>query len=267
MTHAPPSGSVALGNMSQVTTHFPGLRPDQVREFQYQVRAYQWAEFSNVSLSPAHQTVVIVEPIAAGPGQGGADVAIAPSQAALRLESAQRLAGLGRALLIWANDHDGRLPDDMSYLVRDVEMGDPPLSWSEELGIRYEAKPKSVEELRQEAETQSRVAVLSRLKELALAGIMYASDHDGAFADGLDALKPYLRNESIIIWAQQNAEYVGAGAKEGVGNPAHMPLIYWKNPPATMDGTAVAFLGGHVEIVTKTRLEGLSIEIQPGRAR
>jgi hypothetical protein len=51
-------GSVSSGKILQRTSHFRKLKLDQVKEFQYQVRPFQWVEFKNVSLKPGHKTDV-----------------------------------------------------------------------------------------------------------------------------------------------------------------------------------------------------------------
>lgn len=54
-------GSVASGKILQRTSDFRNLKLDQVKEFQYQVRPYQWVEFKNVSLKPGLKTKVCAE--------------------------------------------------------------------------------------------------------------------------------------------------------------------------------------------------------------
>ncbi|MDI6450869.1 M56 family metallopeptidase [Anaerobaca lacustris] len=232
-----------------------------------------------------------------------------------RANSAMRLKDLGKTLLIYANDHDDKLPDELMDVRRQYGVG---FSWLydnvaylgkgmtvrrdrpkrptaydttlirsrtgtnvlyldtqvafesparlDELGIRYEPKPKSAEELRQEAEIQARVTVLSHLKQLALAAHLYASDNDGVFPDTLEMLEPYLkREEGLRVWVRENVEYTGKGL-----NPANeaersgKPIAYSRLGP---EEAVVAFLDGHVEYVIGPRLKELGIEIQPGRDR
>jgi len=230
-----------------------------------------------------------------------------------RAESATRLKALGRALLIYANDHDDKLPDELIdvrpefgvgfswlydnvaylgkgmtvrrdtpkrptaydktlirsgtgtnvlYLDSRVVFENP--SRLEELGIRYEPKPKSAEELRQEAETQSRVAVLSHLKQVALAAHLYASENDGVFPDTLEMLEPYLkREEGLWVWVRENVEYTGKGLTANEAERSK-PIAYRR---LASDQAAIAFVDGHVEYVIGPRLKELGIEIQPGRDR
>jgi len=56
--HTTSHGSVASGNVDQLTASFRNLKLGQIEEFQYQTRPYQWVEFKNVSLRPGHKTNV-----------------------------------------------------------------------------------------------------------------------------------------------------------------------------------------------------------------
>jgi len=57
------SGRSGMGNSSwmQTTVHFKDLQIDEIKEFQFQTRPYQWVEFRNVSLRPEYKTDVQVE--------------------------------------------------------------------------------------------------------------------------------------------------------------------------------------------------------------
>ncbi len=227
-----------------------------------------------------------------------------------RAESATRLSDLGKTLLIYANDHDDKLPDELTDVRRQYGVG---FSWLydnvgylgkgmtvrrdrpkrptaydktlirsgtgtnvlyldtqvafesparlEELGIRYEPKQKSAEELRQEAEIQARVTVLSHLKQVALAAHLYASDNDGVFPDALEMLEPYLaREEGLWVWVRENVEYTGKGLNPAnVREPSSKPIAHSR---LASDQAAVAFVDGHVEYVTGPRLKELGIEIE-----
>ena len=52
-----------IGNSlwTQTTVHFKDLQIDEIKEFQFQTRPYQWIEFKNVSLKPNFKTDVQVE--------------------------------------------------------------------------------------------------------------------------------------------------------------------------------------------------------------
>ncbi len=57
------SGRSGIGNglWIQRTVHFKDLQIDEIKEFQFQTRPYQWVEFKNVSLKPNFKTDVQVE--------------------------------------------------------------------------------------------------------------------------------------------------------------------------------------------------------------
>ncbi len=225
--HAPPGGSVASGNMDQMTTRFPGLKPDQVREFQYQVRPYEWAQFKNVSLRAAHKTVVTVEPIVA---EGGTSRVGDESARPDRDHSRAQLSALGRTLLIYANDHDDKLPGTLAEVQDEIDQaGDLSSSWVQvnvaylgrgmtvsnepddpvaydktlyergggtnvlhlDTSVAFES-PERLEELGIAPDEPS-PAVLRwsarRLRALGRSLIIYAKDHADTFPDTLDDLQ------------------------------------------------------------------------------
>lgn len=50
--------SIATGKVHQITATFKNLKLNQIKEFQYQVRPYDWATFENVSVKPGVKTDV-----------------------------------------------------------------------------------------------------------------------------------------------------------------------------------------------------------------
>jgi beta-lactamase regulating signal transducer with metallopeptidase domain len=50
--------SIATGKVHQITATFKNLKLNQIKEFQYQVRPYEWATFENVSVKPGLKTDV-----------------------------------------------------------------------------------------------------------------------------------------------------------------------------------------------------------------
>jgi len=125
VTHTAPGGSVSSGDLDLMTTRFARLKPNQVKEFQYQVRPYDWVEFDNVSLQPGKKTDVHARAVTAS----GLDVRSGvPDSEALkaRIESAKRLCALGKALLVYANDHDDRLPNRLEDLDNTYDRLDMP---------------------------------------------------------------------------------------------------------------------------------------------
>lgn len=227
VTHTTPRGSIAQGNMDQMTARFYGLSPDRIREFQYQVRPYQWVQFENVSLRPGHMTSVIVEPRTNDiemPSIGGA--VAEPDRAYSRAQ----LSALGRTLLIYANDHDDKLPETLAEVHDDIDQAsDLSLAWVQQnvayLGrgmttsnepddpvaynktlyergggtnvlyldthVAFET-PERLEELGIAPDKPSPTAVRNSTRRLQLLGknlLIYANDHNGAFPDALEELQ------------------------------------------------------------------------------
>ncbi|MHC4467567.1 MAG: right-handed parallel beta-helix repeat-containing protein, partial [Planctomycetota bacterium] len=55
------TGSVSNSRIRQSIGTFPDLKLEQIKEFQFQTRPYEWVTFKNVSLKPDFKTVVQVE--------------------------------------------------------------------------------------------------------------------------------------------------------------------------------------------------------------
>ncbi len=121
------SGSVSTQNVNQFTASFPDLKPAQIREFQYQVRQYEFLSFANVSLRPGQKTNVSVSvetpgmgAAHTGKGQGSREERTPQLGGALsdldkdtdrKAYSRTRLENLGKAVLLYANNHADRIPD------------------------------------------------------------------------------------------------------------------------------------------------------------
>jgi len=240
--------------------------------------------------------------IASASGQG-----IDPRERAV---SRTQLLDLGKALLIYANDHDDRFPEHLSdlrdevgvgiywllenvtYLGKDILPTDHParvLAYDgtllekgqgtnvlyldahvafetpeglEKLGVELALKSTAVSQ--EETGEQARETALDYLKQLALAVHMFADDHSGIFVANPAVLEPYLApDKQLRTWIYRNVELaVESGKLTGGVEGSKKPLAYWKNPPATLDGTAVAFQDGHAKFVSSTQLAELGIEIQ-----
>jgi len=130
----------------------------------------------------------------------------------------------------------------------------------ERLGIQ--PGPKSAEVPQRDPAIQARLTVLSRLKQLALAAIIYADEHGGAFAKNLDQIEAYVANDTVYAWARQNAVYVAGGTKRIAGNAAaRTPIAWCRIPNGSSVEAGVAFQDGHAEIVKRARFKDLGIEI------
>ncbi|MBN2131958.1 MAG: M56 family metallopeptidase [Sedimentisphaerales bacterium] len=203
-----------------------------------------------------------------------------------RAESARRLSDLGKALLIYANDHDDRFPEQLSDMPGDLPL---PVSWAPE-HVAYLGKGVSpmdhpacvlaydktlieegqgtnvlyldshvIFETPEELERLGIRPAIQNLKRLALAALIYASEHDDTLAESLDELQPYLpRDKAMLAWVRENAEYVAGGVKMSAED-AGKPLAYERPGPASYF-IAVAFMDGHVERVKGPRLKELGIQ-------
>ncbi len=215
------------------------------------------------------------------------------SPVVMRPVSARRLANLGKALLVYMVDH-GKYPDSLDQMTS--YLGSDDLAWLEnsaaylgkgktetmrpdtvmaydktllegDLGtnvlyldchVAFET-PERLDKLGIRSKMAERALVVNRMRRLALAAIMYAHEHEGRFADDLEALKPYAGGEEEFAWMLANAKYLGKGVTVQVRNPAQRPLAY----SVASDGAAIAFFDGHVEFVPHDRLKGLGIELAP----
>ncbi len=73
---SPSSGSVGTDNLRQTNATFPDISSEQVKEYQFQIRRYEWIEFKNVSLVPGNKTnvQVVVETKQKPAAQAGVEV-------------------------------------------------------------------------------------------------------------------------------------------------------------------------------------------------
>lgn len=110
------SRTVASENVGQMTNAvFQNLRRDKIREFQFQVRPYEWLEFTGVSLQQGYKTTVRINVRAAEyeRQQPTASVSAPADEAVARLQSARNLAQLGQALRLYARNHQSKLPETL----------------------------------------------------------------------------------------------------------------------------------------------------------
>lgn len=100
----------------------------------------------------------------------------------------------------------------------------------------------SLEQYRQMKESASRAVAISNAKQVALAALIYATDHDDVLPSnlGIELLEPYAKNGSIF----DGFVFVyGGGNLSKVADPANTVLGYSEGP----GGRAVAYLDGHVK--------------------
>jgi hypothetical protein len=106
-------------------------------------------------------------------------------------------------------------------------------------------------------EQGKRSVSLNNLKQIALACIMYADDHEGKFPDNLQKLYPYHRNPKILESPRKPKDFIGPSYIYVAGLKARMPdssriIIFYENPAFCGDKVCAAFLDGHVEALGQT---------------
>lgn len=114
------------------------------------------------------------------------------------------------------------------------------------------------------ARQQARQAVsMSNLKQLGLAVIMYADEHDGKLPDSFEQAKEYYRDSKVLESPLKPKGFAGpsyiyvSGQSMNEKSPATQ-IVAYENPEYCKDTIIVLFLDGHVEKMTRERfLEAL----------
>jgi beta-lactamase regulating signal transducer with metallopeptidase domain len=226
-----------------------------------------------------------------------ADLAMRDDEASARLQSAEALAQLGKASLIYTVDHQDWLPDriedlpdnpglDKAWLIENVVyLGtgmkthndpDSPVAYDKTLLLKGQGTnvlsldtqvvfegPELFATLASRRERVERYIAPNYLRELAIAANRYAEDHGGSFARDMSGLKTYMGDEDRSALVATKVEYLAAGAKANqIGSTASTrPLAYWKTGPATVQSTAVVFFDAHVEFIPNERLAEFGITV------
>ncbi len=112
-------------------------------------------------------------------------------------------------------------------------------------------------------EQAKRAVSLNNLKQIALACIMYADEHEGKFAPDLQQLYPYHRNPKLFESPLKPKGFDGpsyifvAGLTLRMRRPQSIITAY-ENPAFCSDRICAAFMDGHVEAMKPARfLQGL----------
>jgi prepilin-type processing-associated H-X9-DG protein len=103
-----------------------------------------------------------------------------------------------------------------------------------------------------------RVQVMSNLRQLGTAMMMYANDHDGSLPKDLGAeLDPYLGGSVKRVWSdplrpnqKQPYVYIRLADKQPHVTDAAKSIILYENHTTWDNGINVAFADGHVEWIT-----------------
>ncbi len=229
--------------------------------------------------------------------------AVVQEEAALRnrVASQIRLMDLGKALLIYANDHDDKFPETLSGLREEVGVG---MSWLLEnvtyLGkdispvrdhpARVLAYDKTLLERGEGTnvlyldshvafETPKRLEHLGvtfggkvlqgdrrrsakELLNLGKALLIYANDHRDKFPDTLQDARDYINENGELSWVMEHVTYLGKGVSPRRANPASA-LAYDKTLLAKGAGTNVLYMDSHVAFETPEVLAKLGIRPVP----
>lgn len=298
---APGLGSVASGDIDQFTATFTRLAAEDISEFLFQTRDYDWVEFRNVSLRPGERTDVQVQTAPSSRAKGVRSLPDGPDFEANAV-SGTRLMDLDKALRIYADDHDDRFPDRMAdavacypinlpwlqqhvvYLGKGKAMSVPPdavLAYDrtmlaegigtlvlfaashvdfrsreelEALGIKAEA----ARDIGSKAQAVSR----AQLMDLGKALLIYANDHDDKFPEHLSDLRDEVGVG--IFWLLENVTYLGKDMSPR-DRPARV-LAYDRTLLEKGQGTNVLYLDSHVAFETPEELEKLGIKPVPNLA-
>jgi len=95
-----------------------------------------------------------------------------------------------------------------------------------------------------------RVVSMNNLKQIGLASIMYANDHDGNFPANFEQMNSYIGNSKILESPLKPKDFAGPSYIYIAGQKTSMDpgnIIAYENPQYCREGTNVLFMDGHVE--------------------
>jgi len=109
------------------------------------------------------------------------------------------------------------------------------------------------------ARQQARYTVsMTNLKQLGLAVVMYADDHDGKLPDSFEQAKEYYKDTKILESPHKPKGFAGpsyiyvSGHSMKAQSPARQ-IVAYENPEYCQDDITTLFLDGHVERMQKDR--------------
>jgi hypothetical protein len=103
-----------------------------------------------------------------------------------------------------------------------------------------------------------RTVSMSNLKQLGLAVIMYADEHDGKLPDSFEQAKQYYNNSKVLESPLKPKDFTGpsyiyvSGHSMKDESPARQ-IVAYENPEYCQDTIITLFLDGHVETMQKDR--------------
>jgi len=208
-----------------------------------------------------------------------------------RVLSAEKLKRLGLAVVMYADEHDNKLPDNLQVLkpyiadeqvflwvLNNVEYlgqgknlkvstpGRTPIAYDKTLSEKHagtnvvflDGHVESItsEKFNELVGVVKRIESANKLSNLGKALLIYANDHEDKFPDSLMQLQEYLKDQELT-WVLANVNYRGKG--KTVTLPPNTLIAYDKTLLADEEGTNVLFINGRVEFLTSERLKELGI--------
>jgi|GEM_PF-3476857 len=156
---------------------------------------------------------------------------------------------------IKANSHGNFIGSDLELLSFETSEGN--IKYEHKLIMRKDASPeaKSAARMKLEQTEQRKISEkkLYYLKEMLTA---YANDHNSAYPDGLDQIKPY-DDQGHLEWLLKNIEYLGKSAS--FTEKSQKVLAYDKTLLEKNGSTTVLFNDGPVQYYKPDRLKKLGI--------
>jgi prepilin-type processing-associated H-X9-DG protein len=107
-------------------------------------------------------------------------------------------------------------------------------------------------------EQAKQAASMANLKQLGLAAIMYADDHQGKLPDNFEQAKEYYKDSRILESPLKPKGFAGpsyiyvSGHSMNAGSPA-VQIVAYENPQYCQDTINALFLDGHVEKMPRDR--------------
>ncbi|MBN2127899.1 MAG: right-handed parallel beta-helix repeat-containing protein [Sedimentisphaerales bacterium] len=106
--------------------------------------------------------------------------------------------------------------------------------------------------------TEPAADVLANLRQLALGVVLFAHDHEGDLPTTLRDIERHVPDRAQFAWMRANVTYVGKGNLKREAKAYAVPIAYRK-APESVGGAYVAFMDGHVVLVSSERCKELGI--------
>lgn len=180
-------GSVASGEIDQMTAKFNGIKLEDIAEFHFQTRSYEWVEFKNVSLKPGFKTDVQIGTDVQTGSSTGEDSQKSAEQAEEQKDASRYKELLSKSVTV---DID-KSPDGSGLTVQYAVIGicetaGVPYQWSKSAKLTESKCRNYIEPIHIKNEVASD-AVKNILKPL---GLSYGLDTNGLYLYHSDSQTP-----------------------------------------------------------------------------